>query len=151
MRRVSRKKRRSAPPPPRRTRRPGPYRRRIRRPVTANARWALGRHIGPLDRLARQTAAMIGAGHTAGVTGRDALHAVIAASVASTEDDAEAALAVRMIQDDLALLAAPSITRLYRRAGREGWRQHRDRKTAQAAATKMLIDSLYGRQPGTLH
>ena len=149
---MSRKKRRSAMPhPPKKTRRPGPYRRRIRRPVTANARWALGRHIGPLERLAGQTAAMIGAGISAGVTGRDALHAVIAAGVASTEDDAEAALAVRVIQDDLALLSAPTITRLYRQAGREGWRQHRERKTAQAAATQMLIDSLYGRQPGTLH
>lgn len=102
-------------------------------------------------RPAGQTAAMIGAGRTAGVTGRDALHAVIAAAVVSTEDDAEAALAVLVIQDDLALLAAPTITRLYRQAGREGWRRHRGRKAAQAAATRMLIDSLYGCQPGTLH
>lgn len=148
---MSRRKRRGGPPPPRKTRRPGPYRRRIRRPVTANARWALGRHIGPLDRLAAQTAAMIGAGITAGVTGRDALHAVIAAAIASAEDDTAAALTVAVIRKDLELLAAPTIARLYRQAGRDAWRRHRRKQDVQAAATRMLIESMHGRAPGTLH
>ena len=145
------KKRRFGPPPLGRTRRRGPYRRRHNRPGTANARWVVERAVTPLDQLRVNTARLIEAGFNAGVTGRDALHAMAAAAMAAAADEEEAMATAAVMEEDLGLLKAPAIARLYRRVGREAWRVYNRRRDEKAAATAAMIARMSGQDPRTVH
>ncbi len=93
---------------------------------------------------------MILAGGTVGVTGRDAFHAAVAASLASTRSSHETALAARMIRADFDLLALPGVAAIYRRVGRDAWRQYN--KMGEAAEARMLRATLESLVPSaTMH
>ena len=128
----------------------GAYRRRTSRPAAVRARREALVELGPLDRLVEHTALMILAGGTVGVTGRDAFHAATAASLASTRSSREAALAARMIRADFDLLTLPGVAAVYRRIGRDAWRQYD--KMREDAEARMLRATLEGlAPPATLH
>ena len=128
----------------------GTYRRRTSRLAAVRARREAIAEIGPLDRLATQTALMILAGGTVGVTGRDAFHAATAASLASTRSSREAALAARMIRADFDLLTLPGVAAVYRRVGRDAWRQYD--KMGEEVEARMLRATLEGlAPPATMH
>ena len=128
----------------------GTYRRRTSRLAAVRARREAIAEIGPLDRLATQTALMILAGGTVGVTGRDAFHAATAASLASTRSSREAALAARMIREDFDLLALPGVAVIYRRVGRDAWRQYD--KMGEEVEARMLRATLEASvPPATMH
>ena len=98
----------------------------------------------PLDQLRSQTARMLEAGFNAGGTGRDALHAMAAG-------DEEAMATAAVMQEDLGLLKAPTVARLYRRVGREAWRLYNRRRETQKAATAAMIARMSGQGSGMVH
>ena len=82
-----------------------------------NARRAPIVAIGPLDRLARQTALMIFAGVAVGIAGREGFHAVAAASLASTRNLRETVMGAQQIRSEFDLPQVPAVTAVYRRVG----------------------------------
>ena len=106
--------------------------------------------IGPLDRLARQTALMILAGAAVGVAGREVFHAAAAASLASTRNRHDTVIGARQIQDELDLLQVPEVAAVYRRVGREAWRQYRE--FGEQVEARLLRSVLEGSAPSpTMH
>ena len=96
------------------------------------------------------TALLILAGGTVGVTGLDAFHAAVAASMASARNDRETALTARMIREDFDLLALPGVAAVYRRVGRDAWRQYNKmREDAEARMLRATLEDLV--PPATLH
>ena len=128
----------------------GPYRRRTSRPVVARVRRDVLIELGPLDRLVEQTALMILAGGAVGVTGPDAFHTAAAASLASARSGIETAQTARMIRAVFDLLALPGVAAIYRRVGRDAWRQYREmREQAEARMLRATLEELA--PPATLH
>lgn len=128
----------------------GAYRRRSSRPAPLREQRAAIMEIGPLDRLARQTALMILAGGAVGVTGRDVFHAASAASLASTRPGRETTVAAQMIRAEFDLLALPGVAAVYRRVGRDAWRQyHQMGEQAEARVLRAALEGLV--PPPTMH
>ena len=106
--------------------------------------------IGLVDRLERQTALMIPAGGAVGVTGRDVFHAAAAASLASSRNERDTAMAAQANLTELDLLAMPTVAEGYRRVGREAWGQYREMvERAKARLLRTALEDLA--PPATLH
>ena len=127
----------------------GPYRRRHARGDQVQGGRAVAMVAGPDEDLAVRTARLIAAASEAGVSGLDAVRAVVCAVLGSTADAASAADLAALLAEESGLVARPAVAETYRRAGAGAWQ--RFRKQRELAVERLLAEMNRGGASRRLH